>query len=88
MAKNTMGDLYDHIFDVIEQLKDAENPMDLARAKAVCDAAQTVINLAKVEVSLIEATAGPREEAGTAFARSVKRAGPQPLLPARTGGRP
>lgn len=55
MPKNTMTDLRNHLFEVMEQLKDDEKPMDLQRAKAVVDVAQTIINSAKVEVDFLQA---------------------------------
>jgi len=55
MPKNTMTDLRNHLFEVMERLKDDENPMDIARAKAVVEAAQTLINSAKVEVEFLNA---------------------------------
>lgn len=53
--KNKMSDLRNHLFEVMESLKDEEKPMDIARAKAVSDVAQTIINSAKVEVEFMEA---------------------------------
>lgn len=58
MAKNKLSDLRDHLFEVIEGLKDAEKPMALDRAKAICDVGQTLINVAKVEVDLVRAMDG------------------------------
>ena len=54
MAKNSIADLRDHLFETIEALKDKEAPMELDRAKAICQAAQTIINSAKVEVDYLE----------------------------------
>ncbi|MDP1586617.1 MAG: hypothetical protein Q8M07_02640 [Prosthecobacter sp.] len=54
--KNKIEDLRDHLFTVIEALQDADNPMEIARAKAIADVAQTIINSAKVEIQFIEAT--------------------------------
>lgn len=54
--KNKIEDLRNHLFATIEQLLDEEKPMDIARAKAVADVAQTIINSAKVEVEFIEIT--------------------------------
>lgn len=45
-----------HLFDVLAGLKDKYNPMDIERAKAVSDVAQTIINSAKVEVDFMKAT--------------------------------
>ena len=55
MAKNKISDLRDHLFETIEALKDPDKPMDLERAKAISDVAQTIINSAKVEVDLVKA---------------------------------
>lgn len=53
--KNRIQDLRDHLFATIEALRDEEKPMDLARAKAISDVAQTIINSAKVEVEAMQA---------------------------------
>jgi hypothetical protein len=50
-----MTDLRNHLFEVMEALKDEEKPMELTRAKAVVDVAQTLINSAKVEVDFLNA---------------------------------
>jgi hypothetical protein len=55
VPKNTMTDLRNHLFEVMESLKDEERPMDLARAKAIVDVGQTIINSAKVEVDFLNA---------------------------------
>lgn len=54
--KNKISDLRNHLFETLEALKDEEKPMDIARAKAVSDVAQTIINTAKVEIEFFEAT--------------------------------
>jgi hypothetical protein len=58
MAKNKIGDLRDHLFETLEGLKDPDKPMELDRAKAICDVAQVIINSAKVEVDLVKAVSG------------------------------
>ena len=55
MPKNTMTDLRNHLFEVMEALKDEERPMDIGRAKAVCEAAQVLVDSAKVEVQFLNA---------------------------------
>jgi len=50
-----MTDLRNHLFEVMEALKDEEKPMDIARAKAVVDVAQVLVDSAKVEVAFLEA---------------------------------
>lgn len=54
--KNRIEDLRNHLFETLEALKDKEAPMDLERARAVSDVAQTIINSAKVEVEFLKAT--------------------------------
>ena len=55
MPKNKMTDLRNHLFEVMEALKDGEKPMDLDRAKAIVDVASALIESAKVEVKFLEA---------------------------------
>lgn len=55
MPKNKIEDLRNHLFETIEKLGDDEKPMDLARAKAVAEVAQVIINSAKLEIDLIHA---------------------------------
>ena len=56
MAKNKLRDLRDHLFETIECLKDEEKPMDIERAEAISEVAQTIINSAKVELQFLELT--------------------------------
>ena len=46
MEANNAIALYGVIFETIAALKNKENPMDLARAKAISGAVQTAVNLA------------------------------------------
>ena len=55
MPRNKMTDLRDHLFAALEALGDKEQPMEVQRAKAICEVAQTLINTAQVEIDLIEA---------------------------------
>ena len=52
MARNKIEDLRDHLFEIIEMLK--ENDMELDKAKAIADIAQVIINSAKVEVDMMK----------------------------------
>lgn len=70
--KNKMVDLRNHLFAALEGLADTENPMDLDRAKAISDVAQTIINSAKVEVDAYRV-------AGRPDAPSFLAQEPQPL---------
>lgn len=56
--KNRMSDLRNHLFETLEALKDGDHPMDIERAKAISDVAQTLINSAKVEIQFMEAVGG------------------------------
>lgn len=67
MAKNTLQDLRDHLFATLEALSDDEKPMDLERGKAICQAAQTIIDTARVEVKYIEVTGQGEERAKKFF---------------------
>ena len=56
--KNKIEDLRNHLFAALEALGDKENPMDIERAKAISDVAQTIINSAKVEVDYLKVAGG------------------------------
>ena len=60
----TLEDLRTHLFKTLEGLQDKANPMDIDRAKAVSDVAQTIINTAKVEIDHMRVTCSA---SGTAF---------------------
>jgi hypothetical protein len=64
MAQNSIEDLRNHLFAQLEDLRDAGKGKDaepkqleaeLARAKGVCQVAQTIIDSARVEVKFLEA---------------------------------
>lgn len=52
--KNTIQDLRNHLFETIEALKDPDKPMDVQRAQAISNVAQTLIETAKVELKAFE----------------------------------
>lgn len=60
--KNSMDDLRNHLFAALEGLADEEKPMEIERARAVAEVAQTVINAAKVQVDYIKTTGKPGGE--------------------------
>lgn len=68
--KNKLDDLRNHLFEVIEALKDEEKPMDIARAKAVSEVAQTLIETAKTETRYLELVGG--QSASDFFLDSTK----------------
>ena len=76
MAQNKISDLRNHLFETIEALKDPDKPMDIDRAKAISDVAQTIINSAKVEVDLMKALGIDRPE-GKFFDQIPERPLPQ-----------
>lgn len=61
--KNKIEDLRNHLFATLEALQDKDEPMDLDRAKAIGEVAQTLINSAKVEVAFLNTVGG----AGSGF---------------------
>jgi hypothetical protein len=65
--KNTLDDLRNHLFATIEALQDPDKPMELDRAKAINQTAQTLNNSAKVEVADLDATG--QEGAGKFFSK-------------------
>jgi hypothetical protein len=68
MARNKIEDLRDHLFEIIEMLK--EGDMELDKAKAIADIAQVIVNSAKVEVDFRKVVHGN----GSGFIPLDKRA--------------
>jgi hypothetical protein len=52
--KNKISDLRNHLFATLEDLRDKDNPMEIDRARAISDVAQTIINSARVEVDFMK----------------------------------
>ena len=48
--------LRDHLFATLAALRDKENPMEIERARAVCEVAQVLTNTAKVEIDYLRHT--------------------------------
>lgn len=71
-----VDELRKHLFETLRALRDEKHPMDIERAKAISDTAQTIINSAKVEVEFIKNVGG----AGSGFIPS------QPKLRQIRGG--
>ena len=76
--KTKITDLREHLFATLEDLRDKDKPMDLGRAKAISDVAQTIINSAKVEVDMLNATG---MKSGSDFFPEEKPALPEPSRP-------
>lgn len=58
MSNETIADLRAELFATLRGLTDKTNPMEIERAKAVSDIAQTIINSAKVEVEHMKVAGG------------------------------
>jgi hypothetical protein len=58
MNDNTITDLRTHLFDTLRRLKDKDNPLEIERARAISDIAQTIINSAKAEVDYLRVAGG------------------------------
>lgn len=54
MSTETIATLREHLFTTIRGLTNKSDPMDIERARAVGDIAQTIINSAKVELEAIK----------------------------------
>lgn len=58
MSNETINDLRDHLFAALRGLTSSVAPMDVDRARAVSDVAQTIINSAKVEIEHMRIAGG------------------------------
>lgn len=76
----TIDDLRDHLFETLKSLRDPEKPMEIERAKAICDVGQTIINSAKVEVEAMRVT-GAKSSTGFLPAPEKTIEGGKPLSP-------
>jgi hypothetical protein len=52
--KNKITDLRNHLFETIEALKDPDKPMEVQRARAIYETAQTIIESGKLELQFID----------------------------------
>jgi hypothetical protein len=53
---HTLEDLRGHLFDTLRGLKNKEEPLEIERAKAISDVAQTIINSARAEIDYVKVT--------------------------------
>jgi hypothetical protein len=56
--QNKIDDLRNHLFATLEALRDKEAPMDIERAKAISNIANSIIESAKVEVKYLDLIGG------------------------------
>jgi hypothetical protein len=68
----TLTDLRTHLFATLDSLRDDINPMDIERAKAIGDVAQTIINSAKVEVEYLRAVGGTERSSFLSVSDSIE----------------
>lgn len=52
------------LFATLDALRDPKNPMDIERARAINDTAQTIINASKLEIDFAKVTG---QESGSGF---------------------
>lgn len=71
MPKNKIEDLRNLLFETMERLMDADDPMDIKQAATVAEVAQVIVNSAKVEVDFIKQTG----HGGSSF---IQNAGSEP----------
>jgi len=75
VARNHCEDLRNHLFETLERLKDKDEPMDIERARAICEVSQQLINLAKAETQharmLVDIT-GQEAKLGSDFFQTSK----------------
>ncbi len=74
MSTETITELRGHLFSALRGLTDTKSPMDIDRARAVSDVAQTIINSAKVEIEHMKVAGGD----GSGFIPSARPATPAP----------
>lgn len=56
--QNNIVALRDTLFETLRSLNDKDKPMEIERAKAICEVSQTIINSAKVEIDHLRITGG------------------------------
>jgi hypothetical protein len=67
-TKNKIEDLRDHLFDTLAALKDPDTPMDINRAKAIANVANSIIHSAKIEADMIKVLGA---KSGTGFIPTI-----------------
>jgi hypothetical protein len=76
----TLDDLRDQLFRDAEDLRAKDKPMDVDRAKAISEVAQTFINSAKAEVDFVKAVGMDGAELPVFGAKKALPAPGQPRL--------
>jgi len=73
---HNIDDLRNHLFAALDRLSDEKKPMEIERARAIADVARVIVDSAKAEIQLLNATGA--QHTATAFI-------PLALLPAAGG---
>lgn len=60
----TVDDLREQLFATLAALRDPTQPLEVARAKAISEVAQTIINTAKLEIDHMRATGADAAASG------------------------
>jgi hypothetical protein len=76
----TLDDLREQLFETLKDLRAKDKPMDIDRAKAISDVAQTFINSAKAEVDFVRATGMDSADLPVFSAKKALPAPGQPRL--------
>lgn len=80
----TLDDLREQLFETLKDLRAKDKPMEVERAKAISEVAQTFINSAKAEVDFVKATGADSTELPVF---GVKKALPAPGTPRLVQGK-
>lgn len=81
MTTQTIADLRRALFQTLDGLTNKASPMDIDRARAVAEVAQTIINSAKVEVDHLRVIGGKGSGFIPSEAHAVLPAPAAPPLP-------
>lgn len=73
--------LREHLFTTLQGLQDKDKPMEIERAKAICDVGQVIINSAKAEIDFLRANGSVETKFFTRPALPAPGAGRAPLPP-------
>src|ERR1017187_5676513 len=66
------------LFETLRGLSDKNNPMEIERAKAICEVSQAIVNTAKVEIDFARVT-GLRLESGFIPVTEITKTNPAGL---------
>lgn len=78
---NNIQTLRDALFDTLRALRDDKNPMEIDRARVVCEVARELTSTAKVEIDYLRVTSSTT---GSGFLGANTAAPSAPALPGTT----